>query len=84
MEIYVCGPEALYLLFLQSPPTDSPTTHAQIVHLAMKEVSIILETRAPLIYELCSLPNRNCSLPTEKTEMPLRELTHAGVNLYVS
>jgi len=32
--------------------------------------------------EFCSLPNMNCSLPTEKTKMPLRmlhELTHAAL-----
>ena len=29
--------------------------------------------------EFCSLTNRNCSLATEKTEMPIHELTHASV-----
>lgn len=41
MEIYVsvsCGREALCQLFLSSPG-DSPTTHTQIMHLAMKSLS---------------------------------------------
>jgi len=29
-------------------------------------------------YENCSLPNTNCSFPTEKTKLPLGMLTHAA------
>jgi hypothetical protein len=29
---------------------------------------------------ICSLPNFNCSLLTEKTKMPLCELPHASIN----
>jgi len=30
------------------------------------------------------LPNTNCSLPTEKTKMPLRDLSHASMGGYES
>ena len=43
-----------------------------------------LKSSIQLFIELCSLPNRNCSHPTEKTKMPLRMLSHASVNLYAS
>jgi len=42
-----------------------------------------MDTNSALGVEFCSLPNCFCSFPNEMTKMPLRELTHASVNLQI-
>ena len=40
--------------------------------------------RLDIQVELCSSPNTFCSFPTKILKLPLRELSHASVNLCVS
>jgi len=37
------------------------------------------ESLDPIASGFCSLPNKNCSLPTEKTKIPMRMLSYASV-----